>query len=270
MAVAALMLAGVPAGGAYAEQSATESNQIQTATAQPQGYYSPCDRKTEDRNSDLCAQWRAVDWSRRSYIVGWLGVAGLVITLLFNLEAWNRARKAQRDTETAMSHAEASAAAATKLADTAETTARAELRPYLDFDGVRIERWPKMDPQDSGDIAVRASVRIKNYGKTPAENLEVVTNNFISIKDGDPSPFTTEDKIDFGSIAPGDHATHYAHWSMPKIYWAIFEAQKAVLIMSLIVTYTDVFTKPHVLRCDFKTLSLDEELGFVRGTRKST
>lgn len=270
VAVAVLILAGIPAERGYAQQSSAQSNQAESAPSQPDGYYRPCSREEENRDSDLCAQWRANDWARRSYIIGWLGVAGLIVTLLFNLEAWSRARKAEGDTETALGHAETSAKAATELAETAEKTARAELRAYLDFNGVRIERWPKRDKEGSGNVAVRASICIKNYGRTPAENLEITTINYVQA-DGRPKlPFTVEDKIDFSFIAPSDHANHFAHWQMPELYWKAVEQQKLMLIVSLIVTYTDVFTEPHVLRSDFETFDVGEELGLVKGTRNST
>jgi hypothetical protein len=274
LVVAALMLAGnVPADGAYAKQGSAESNQAQPAPPQPQSYYSPCGRDDEDRNSDLCAQWKSADWARKSYLIGFIGVVGLVITLLFNLEAWNRARKAEGDTQTALGHAETSAKAATDLAATAEKTARHELRAYLDFDGVRILRWPKRDKPGTPGVSVKAVTCIKNYGRTPAENMQVTTTNYIKgdTKSGiQKIPFTVEDRIDFDYVAPTDNVTHQAYWNMPTQIWEALERQKITLVIALIVTYTDVFEKPHVLRSDFESLDIDEDFGFVRGTRKAT
>jgi hypothetical protein len=264
-----LILAGIPETVAYGEQTSANANTGQTSAVQPSDYYDPCDEEEPNRNSDLCAQWKSADWAKRSFWVGLATVAGLMATLWFNLEAWRQARRGKQDTAAALKAAQDNATAATKLADTAERTARAELRAYLDFDGIHIKRWPEMDIPGSGNVAVLAVACVHNYGKTPATNLEITTTNYALIND-QRQQFTVEDRIDFDSIAPTDHIRHRAYWQMPEALWSVYEQRKVKIIVSLIVTYTDVFEKPHVLRSDFETLGINDELGFIRGTRKST
>lgn len=283
---AAQPVSSAPKDGGRSQASYSESDAKQAAdtiagaidnTVRPAEKDKGCDKIAEKRDSDLCAQWKAADaasdaarYAKWSVWVGLGGIAGLFVTLWFNFQAWKQARASKADTDKALDAANKSAIAATRLADTAEKTSRAQLRAYLDFDGVTIDA-PYEYSLDEGPRTknVVLSFRVKNFGQTPANHLTFTTNNYLQVGDERHS-FTPEDVIDYDSVAPHDTSTHNAHWKMPMEYWSAIESKKLKLIVSLIVTYTDAFGEPRLLRSDYETLDVKKELGFVRGTRKAT
>ena len=145
---AAAILAGCPQAHAYGQQNNANANETSAAALQPPQYYQPCKDDQEDRKSDLCAQWKAADWSKASFWAAFAGVIGLVLTIGLNLEAWRQARKADGDTKTALSHAEASAKAMESFANSMkanlenvgksvrnqELFGRAQMRAYVTVD----------------------------------------------------------------------------------------------------------------------------------------
>jgi len=265
----ALILVSVPNEVAYGQNYKADASLQNVAPSQPSDYYRPCDYKEENRKSDLCAQWNAVDWARSAFWVALAGAIGLVVTLIFNFEAWNRARKAERDTETALSHAGTSASAATRLAENAELMAKRELRAYLDFNGVKWRRRPHKD--ETGKVATGIHVSVKNYGRTPANG--VVYTNRISIKIGEADPTQLAAVIPqrVEAISPSDHVNVYNNFDLPTDVWEALSNETAELISEITVAYSDVFEDPHILASSFESDGTGSEHHCaVEGTRKCT
>jgi len=158
-------------------------------------YYNPCDSKEENRNSDLCAQWKAADaaresadWTRRTFYVSIVGGIIAFLTLAAAVAAAVFAKLAA-------DHTAEGAIQAKRSAEAAENTFLKLERPYV-------------FPQDVGTIMIpfggpasgnrwRMQFPIINYGKTPAV-LTRVTAKFMMLA----MPLTKEKMAD-SNIAPG-------------------------------------------------------------------
>jgi hypothetical protein len=123
-----------------------------------------CERGKDDRQSDLCAQWKAADSAKDAAHWAWLQLLavpfGLIIgggTLFFASRAAHWAKSAAVQTERSAKAAEDA------LHEVRITNAR-QLRPYVYFtsDGNNTE------PVQSGS---RIAFHYKNFGQLPAENL---------------------------------------------------------------------------------------------------
>lgn len=97
-----------------------------------------CGRDNDNRKSELCAQWMAADAaSAANMLASWqlllsaLGVFGLALTLWFNFKALSIAESQSQETATALNVAEKNAAAAAKLAEVSEDSARKQIQAYV-------------------------------------------------------------------------------------------------------------------------------------------
>jgi hypothetical protein len=109
-----------------------------------------------DARSILAAE-RSAEWAKWQVVFGALGVAGLLVTLLFNCFGLLIAFKATRDTETAL-------AIAQSQLEVAQDTARQQLRAYLAVRSfVLIDCAPTKAP--------RVNFIICNDGDTPAYDV---------------------------------------------------------------------------------------------------
>ncbi|HEX7694696.1 MAG TPA: hypothetical protein VF409_09415 [Sphingomonas sp.] len=147
----------------------------------------PCRQPQSLDASALCAQWRAADAAERASRWAWwqlllstVGVAGLGITLWFNLEAWRQARESEDDTDRAIAAAQKSADAASTQAALAATAYEALERPYIFVDVIADEIEGDMENAYSvscykGKFAISIEYVIKNFGKTPAVITEIST-----------------------------------------------------------------------------------------------
>jgi hypothetical protein len=152
-----------------------------------------CPQGQDDRNSDLCAQWKAADaaadsayWTSGTF---WIGIVGLVlgaVTMGAAIAAAVFARRAAVATEETVGIArEASIGAnealatASRNADAAadqvrisERTAHRQLRPYVHFAGA-----PMISDERGRRIL---SVSMKNFGRTPAKHCDVFVTRVMA------------------------------------------------------------------------------------------
>jgi hypothetical protein len=238
-----------------------------------------CKAGKEDRKSELCAQWKAADAANDAAKWAWLqlglsalGVLGLVITLWFNFRALRIAEDAADETKDALAVAKQSADSAANLVRLSDRNARLELRAYLDFDGVRIDLQPDFDnPKNPDEKGVLLKITIRNYGRTPAANVESsVTPKGRFVEDPNSHAFAEEDRKTLHTIAPSDCFYLRFYWRFPSEIWQKIENDELQIIISIIVTYTDIFEKSHVLRGDFGGRGVKEDFGVIEGTRVST
>ncbi|WP_311275736.1 hypothetical protein [Methylobacterium sp. WCS2018Hpa-22] len=117
----------------------------------------PCKRGQENRNSDLCAQWKAADsasdaalWGFLSFIVGIFGTIGLLINIIY--------------THRAVSVADKSVVESRRMGEV-------QNRAYLQI----ISKSSKIVfDKDSGCISPQVEVVVKNTGQTPAREVKIV------------------------------------------------------------------------------------------------
>ena len=125
-----------------------------------------CQPGQDDRQSDLCAQWKAADaatdaayWAQLTWVAG---IIGLVIGGGTLFAAWRAAHWAKK----AADHTETAATAAKDSLTHAKEMAAVQLRPYLHVDEIAFE--PKA-VKGRKDVAIR----VKNFGSTPATDFQI-------------------------------------------------------------------------------------------------
>jgi len=216
-------------------------------------YKQPCRNTPEDRQSDLCAQWKAVDWTKMGTIVAIFGTIALLFQIRLGWEAVKDTGKATK----AMHEAN----------EIARESMEKQLRAYLDFDGVRWLRDEKRDAADRVRCGVQVCVR--NYGHTPANG--VVFGVRYSMRGGEGSnvrPLAEDPgSNNFEMIAPQDHATKNGLFDIPPAIWALIGDDKLTFITHVHVKYADAFGRPHSLSSDFESQG-HGDMTFVDGSRK--
>lgn len=126
-----------------------------------------CAPGQENRNSDLCAQWKAADaaeksayWTQGTFFIS---IGGLVLTI----GTLGAAVAAARYAKQAALHTQAGAVHAKRSADAAIAATAVAVgfeRPILDIEIVAVEfRRDPRDPTPPGPV-----YRFKNYGRSPA------------------------------------------------------------------------------------------------------
>lgn len=171
-----IALAGLALLGASPPQQRQDAGQAQSASAQvnqpslpraaveadetPEGG-EPCREGSDNRNSDLCAQWKAADAAESSANAAWLlGVAGVIIgilTLGAAIAAASYAKQAAEAGFGAIKQGE-------KALRQSDRTAKAELRAYVvvndaSYDFAHMKAPPVV------------SLRLVNVGQTPAYDV---------------------------------------------------------------------------------------------------
>lgn len=153
-----------------------------------------------------------------------------------------------------------------QLAEIAERNSKKELPAYLDFDGVILEKWPEYD--DGPDkIGMRLSITVKNYGKTPAENAEAAITRKLQIVGKPGFTDTMAGQCLIAAVAPTDHFNQRYRVVVSEKFYEDLKAERIIHHLSFIVTYTDVFGDPHLLRSCFQGCL--GESSVVEGTRAS-
>jgi hypothetical protein len=150
--------------GVAREREAVQPAQSSEATER-------CERGEENRQSDLCAQWKAADaaydaarWAMWSLVLAIIGTAALFATLYWTRKAVHVAMKATTDASTALAIAERNAQAATDQVAVARETALKQLRAYV---GVSAANYTfQLHPDGTGGFG--AGLEVLNSGQTPA------------------------------------------------------------------------------------------------------
>lgn len=238
-----------------------------------------CENRKDNRNSELCAQWKAADSAEEAANWAWwqlwlsaLGVLGLGFTLWFNFRALRMAKDASKETKDALTIAKSSAESASNLVRISDRNAHLELRAYLEFDSVKVEPWPDYDnPENPKEKGFRIQIGIRNYGRTPAQNVELTkTSKTFQPNDKKFFEITVTDNSNLNNIAPSDIFYMRYHWRIPDYILEKIIIKEMYLIFCLIVTYTDIFQKPHILKADFEGRGINEDFFTVEGSRAST
>lgn len=200
-------------------------------------------REGQHDANDLKAQLVSAIWTRQMGLAAIIGVAVSIVGVILVWITFRATREAN--------------------AISRETMQR-QLRAYLDFDGVSWV-WPK--DGSSFDPPPGLSVRIKNYGHTPATEILYTAIYRTKLGDGEPQGADGPTAERLHSISPIDHLDVSGQIEISEIDWAAFKDREATFIAELRVSYTDAFDKPHALEGDFWTDG--EDFVLKSGTRKT-
>lgn len=215
-------------------------------------YREPCKRPQGREESELCAQWRAARageagalWTQRGVLASLGGGLLTLVSIFLVLRALAHAREANV---------------------IARNMARLDLRAYLDFESVRLAPVSK-HPVAKGMEYIGAKVSLRNFGKTPAENINVLASYSLSTDQGI-MPLTDHDKTGVGGLTPTD----IHHWQDYTAYWEGTRDRilsgECRLQLSITVHYDDMFDQGHILSSVYQSSIEDDcEFGFVIGTR---
>ena len=213
--------------------------------------YEPyCDAPLDQGDSDLCAQWAAVQAVEESNRLSRLGLLltfgeslALIISLIFTgwaaLAAAKAARIAEEATEgsnKALAIAERNANAVSKHVEIAQDTANRQLRPYIDFSAFK---FIVDDERSTEDTTVAGfQVCIKNFGATPAYKIKRSTT-FTPTWDGDPLWTAPTIESEWGTLPPTGEWFSVACFQLHPDQWAHVWSGQVVYTISSIITYED-------------------------------
>lgn len=159
----------------------------------------PCSKGEDNRNSDLCAQWKAADaakeaadWAGKSY---WLGFAGTILGGFTLLSAGMAAYYAKRAAEETKRGADASdaAVAETRRIGEAQTRAYLSVRSALFF------------VNQFGQSIVE--IELANSGQSPALDITIELIASVTPNDGTASVQTSPEPSHHADVAGSDRVS---------------------------------------------------------------
>lgn len=199
-------------------------------SAQASEYENPCRKGSDNRDSDLCAQWKAADaardaadYARQQLLIAAFGIAGLILTLWLTYGALNATRAG---------------------VDLAADTAKRQLRAYISADKIQALGFRPGGQQALG-------VLIKNSGQTPAYGVRVISRRQFSNMGPDRFRFRfgeREEGFSYADLGPGQdfaHINRHDEPMAPELYDAIVGGE-IVLIFAGVIVYRDAFKKRHI------------------------
>jgi hypothetical protein len=236
-----------------------DSSTATTFSAYPDLKKGACYEANNHDTADLCAQWRAAfaaeESARAAQQSLWLNVVGmglsafglgaLLITIGQGRTALRRARKANR---------------------ISEVTARRDLRAYVDFIGVRLARETN-HPCEDGYEWVGVKVTLRNFGKSPAENVSILGSYSIGKSESTMVCLGDIIKEGLGGITPTDFLRWKDFHPLPVGTYDKIQVKELELHVTICVNYDDVFGKRHILKALYKCEAGRRELTFAPGTR---
>jgi hypothetical protein len=133
---------------------------------EPAIYKRPCQNTDEDRQSDLCAHWNSVDWTKTGTIVAIIGI----MVLLFQVKIGWEAVKDTGDATEAMREgnkiARDSADVAAEALKHAKEDALAQSRPWIAINAVLVSG---LGPANRWRITL--AIQLTNVGNVPATHV---------------------------------------------------------------------------------------------------
>jgi hypothetical protein len=186
---------------------------------EPALYKHPCWDTEQDRQSDLCAQWKAADWTKWGVLVGILGTLALLYQIKLTRDALEDTGKATIEM-----------VEANRIA---RDTMKLQLRPYVSF----TENGEKPVAPLSRDG--KLVVRVKNFGQTPANDVTLFHQRDFRLNPVGWAEIPLQNKPNsFGKLSHGDHrdaAIYLRHLTPEEV--TLIESGKGAVLLRLKLTY---------------------------------
>jgi hypothetical protein len=174
----ALIGADNPPESASQKKQAAEQHEIATSlkeisetlksVAEPDEATKPCEANRPNRNSDLCAQWKAADAAKEAADASWHQVYIGILTLIAASMAAYYAKRAAEETQRGALAAVRTAETAHQANILSENGYKIQTRAYVNISGYEIK--PKRN--EAQDITSYEIVYTwKNFGVSPARNV---------------------------------------------------------------------------------------------------
>jgi hypothetical protein len=231
---------------AYAWESSPVSFVSGQETVEPELYKRPCQNTADDRQSDLCAQWKSADWAKLGTIVAAFGIGVLLFQIYFTIRALEHTGKATEAME--------------RQNEIADETAKRQLRAYVIPRNFVLEAFEVGKP-------LRISFEMANSGQTPAHDVRLAAKGFIS-SDAKAASF---DKVYLGNapeiMSQGQIGAQAKASSTPfDIFGVPLDESvhdyllKGDIILGVagVISYRDIFKKRHLTT--FKRMLIPQHL----------
>jgi hypothetical protein len=223
--------------------AATYDRQAEDARRSPDKH--PCQPGQDNRESDLCAQWKAADaadraawWSRYSGALSLIGLIGVAGALLLTVQS-NRI---------------------------AARTSRLQLRPYVLPIKPRISRVTERRGEDEVERwAIK--FRIRNGGVTPARNVrcDLDAYYFELPVPREPLPRTFADPVEFAYIGPQETRWLMTRLDIPDDAEERLRHMEAAIVAVVAISY-DFFDDEtdRVPAHQYMAMGMDLDIGKMR------
>ena len=175
-ALGLLLVAAAPGTATVStEPPKPASDKVTPETIKLSAEMQPCERGSDNRKSDLCAQWKAADAASSSadwaYWTMLAGAVGLLIgggTLFAAWRAAHWAKEAAKHTEVGAQQSERSAKAAEIALEQSRLASQTDLRAWV---ATKVKLLDYNRKKDFADFSIE--VCLSNIGKTPAFDVAV-------------------------------------------------------------------------------------------------
>jgi hypothetical protein len=229
-------------GDALTNIAATYDNQAKRAQSPKESR--PCEPGEDQRDSDLCAQWKAADAAENAAwwaaATGWISALGLVgVAAALGLNIWSNVmtRAALRLTR---------------------RSSQADLQPYVHATMAKIDTCETNPPQ--------VSVTFENVGRTPALRAEFFVNLDAAewFEATSYQPALLNNSVNVGSIPPNQKRSRILQLSMFKAAIAkmsdlmIDGVYKPQFVLRGFVRYFDIFGARYITEFAYITDELPE------------
>jgi hypothetical protein len=226
-----------------------------TATPQqadePKGYKDPCRTGDDNRNSDLCAQWKAADAARSAanaaWVIGYIGILIGLLTLGAAAAAAWYAKEAAKHTKAGADEAKRAADAAEENLSLANKISEIELRAYIRTG----EETYAEEPMEGGGVHYTVRVPFTNVGLTPAQETETqietrwVTYNTSEECHNMTKPKTSEvigsGPINWGTVSRDGTFIIYEDAKLASAKAKQLESGTAAVLIDTCTTFNDEF-----------------------------
>jgi len=232
-------------------RNATEPVLAENQKLVPPAYDPHCQAPKDREDSDLCAQWSAVEAMKESNRVtqvalraGWFEFVALLISIFFTgwaAIAAGRAAKfaevATKGADEALKIATRNADAAAELARVSRETARQQLRAYISFEDGMIS-------EVTAGKEVRVNFGFKNAGHTPAFTYAAgAAINLVAVPITETPLVDPKEKQTPSSEGPGSIFSHSIATGrvLTAEEAAAFHAGGRAFVASCEIRYTDIF-----------------------------